>query len=283
VVKVLVERRSGSELPLSAPDTCPQCGSAAVRGADEVAVRCMGLACPPQIRESITHFASRNAMDIEGLGEKNVEQLISLGLVKSVSDLYRLTKADFMRFERMGDKLATNLLAAIENSKRCELWRFIFALGIRHAGERTAKSLAQSFGSLEHLILASLDELLSVRDIGATVARSIRTFFDNQGNLDIIRSMQASGISPTVEAKQVGGRLTGKTFVFTGALSQFARDEAKKLVEAEGGSVVGSVSKKTQYVVAGEDAGSKLVKARDLGVTVLTEEDFVALLAVDPV
>lgn len=280
VVRVLAERRSGAELPLVAPDTCPQCGSAVVHIADEVAVRCMGLACPPQIRESITHFASRNAMDIEGMGDKNVEQLITLGLVRSISDLYRLTKDDFMRFERMGDKLAGKLLSAIENSKRRDLGRFIFALGIRHVGERTAKALAQSFGSLENLIHATSEELLTIRDIGATVAQSIRTFFDNPDNLAVLRSLQESGVAPTAEAKQVGGRFSGKTFVFTGALSRFTRDEAQRLAEAEGGSVVGSVSKKTNYVVAGEDAGSKLAKARNLGVTVLTEEEFIKLLAV---
>jgi DNA ligase (NAD+) len=283
VVKVLPDRRNGSELPLSAPEICPQCGSVVVHIADEVAVRCMGLACPPQIRESIIHFASRNAMDIEGLGEKNVEQLISLGLVKSVSDLYHLSKDDFMRFERMGDKLASNLLSAIEVSKNRELGRFVFGLGIRHVGERTAKALAQSFGSIENLIHASFEELLSIRDIGATVAQSIRTFFDNQGNLDVIRSMQDAGVTPTVESKKVGGNLTGKTFVFTGGLSRFTRDDARKMVELEGGSVVGSVSRKTDYVIAGEDAGSKLAKARDLGVRILTENDFVELLSADSV
>jgi DNA ligase (NAD+) len=279
VVKVLPERRSGVEQPLSPPDSCPQCGSAAVRIADEVALRCMGLSCPPQIRESITHFASRNAMDIEGLGGKNVEQLISLGLVNNVSDLYRLTKEDFMRFERMGDKLAANLLSALENSKQRELGRLVFALGIRHVGERTAKSLAQSFGSLYNLMHATLDELLSIRDIGATVAQSILTFFGSTTNQAVIQSMLDSGVAPTAETKQVGGRLTGKTFVFTGTLSGCTRDEAKKLVELEGGSVVGSVSRKTDYVVTGEEAGSKLAKARDLGVPVLSEDDFTALLA----
>jgi DNA ligase (NAD+) len=243
-----------------------------------VALRCMGLACPPQIRESITHFAARNAMDIEGLGEKFVEQLYSLGLVRSVADIYRLTRDDFMRFDRMGDKLAANLLAAIENSKRCDLGRFIFALGIRHVGERTAKSLAQAFGSLENLQRASFDELVSIRDIGATVAQSICTFFANRDNLEVIQRMLEAGVKPAAELKKVGGRFTGKTFVFTGALSRFTREEAQRLVEAEGGTAVGSVSKKTGYVVAGEDAGSKLAKARELGVTVLTEDEFMELI-----
>lgn len=278
VVRVLAEQRSGSERQFPPPETCPECGSAIVRIADEVALRCMGLACPPQIRESIIHFASRTAMDIEGLGEKFVEQLHTLGLVQSVADIYRLTRADFMRFERMGDKLATNLLSAIENSKQRELGRFIFALGIRHVGERTAKSLAQAFGSLDNLQRATFDELVSIRDIGATVAQSICTFFENQGNREVIRRMLEAGVAPAIELKKVGGRFTGTTFVFTGALSRFTREEAQRLVEAEGGTAVGSVSRKTGFVVAGEDAGSKLAKARELGVTVLSEDEFVALL-----
>ena len=278
VVRVLTERRGPDAQPAQPPQKCPECGSEVVRIAGEVAVRCMGLACPPQIRESITHFASRNAMDIEGLGDKFVEQLLSLGLVHSVADLYMLTQDDFMQFERMGDKLAANLLAAIENSKNRELGRFIFALGIRHVGERTAKALAQAFGSLENLERATLEELVSIRDIGATVAQSIRTFFDNQANITVIRRMLEAGVAPTVEKKKVGGRFSGKSFVFTGALTRFTRDEARLLVENEGGSAVGSVSKKTTYVVAGEDAGSKLAKARELGVTVLSEEEFLELL-----
>src|ERR1039457_1495285 len=155
-----------------------------------------GVSCLPQIRESIIHFASRNAMDIEGLGDKFVEQLLSLGLVSSVADIYGLTKEDFMRFERMGDKLAGNLLAAIEKSKQQELGRFIFALGIRHVGERTAKALAQAFGSLEQIEIATFEELTSIRDIGDTVAQSIRTFFDNQDNSAVIRRMLAAGVTP---------------------------------------------------------------------------------------
>jgi len=278
VVRVLTERRGVDAQPALPPERCPECGSEVVRIADEVAVRCMGLSCPPQIRESIMHFASRNAMDIEGLGEKLIEQILSLGLVQSVADLYRLTRDDFMKFDRMGEKLAANLLAAIENSKQRDLGRFIFALGIRHVGERTAKSLAQAFGSLENLERATFDELVSIRDIGATVAQSIVTFFENQANREVIRRMLEAGVSPAVELKQVGGRFTGKTFVFTGALSRFTREEAQRLVEAEGGTAVGSVSKKTGFVVAGEDAGSKLARARELGVTVLNEEEFLELL-----
>lgn len=278
VVRVLEELRTGSERIMPFPQKCPECGSEVVRIADEVAMRCMGLSCPPQIRESIKHFASRGAMDIEGLGDKFVEQLLGLGLVHNVADIYRLTKDDFMCFERMGDKLASNLLAAIEASKSRDLSRLIFALGIRHVGERTAKALAQSFGSLENLENATLEELTSIRDIGTTVAQSIRTFFDNHENISIIRQMLSAGVTPSATAKRVGGKLSGKSFVFTGTLTRFSRDYARKLVEDEGGSVVGSVSKKTEYVVAGAEAGSKLAKARELGIAVLDEEEFLALL-----
>jgi DNA ligase (NAD+) len=278
VVRVLIEKRNGSERMIPPPETCPRCGSDVVHIPDEVAVRCMGLACPPQIRESIVHFASRNAMDIDGLGEKFVEQLHTLGLVQSVADIYRLTRDDFMRFDRMGDKLATNLLTAIENSKKRDLGRFVFALGIRHVGERTARSLAQAFGSLEDLQRATFEELISIRDIGATVARSVTTFFSIPGNCDIIGRMLSAGVAPAAEVKTVGGRFTGKTFVFTGSLSQFSREEARRLVEAEGGTAMGSVSRKTNFVVAGEEAGSKLTKARELGVMVLTEDEFVTMM-----
>ena len=280
VVRVLLDLRSGSEQELLEPETCPVCGSRAAREAGEVAVRCQGgLACPPQLAEGIIHFASRDAMDIDGLGSKYIEQLISLGLVKDIADLYRLTRDDFMQFERMGDKLAENLLAAIVASKQQELARFIFALGIRHVGERTAKTLAERFGSIDNLQTATLEELTSIRDVGPTVAVSIRSFFDAPANQAVLQRLKEAGVAPTVEEKRVGGRLAGLTFVFTGTLAHLGRDEAKKLVESEGGNVTGSVSKKTDYVVAGSEAGSKLEKARTLGVTVLSEEELLAMLA----
>jgi DNA ligase (NAD+) len=278
VVRVVVERRNGSERTVPPPQVCPECGSPVFRIADEVALRCMGISCPPQIRESIRHFASRGAMDIEGLGEKAVEQLLSLGLVHTVADLYLLTKDDFMRFERMGDKLASNLLAALEASKACDLSRFVFALGIRHVGERTAKALAQAFGSLDDLEKTTVEELTSVRDIGATVAQSIVTFFNNPGNRAVIRQLREVGVYPAAVAKTVGGRLSGRNFVFTGTLTGFSREYARKLVEDQGGNVVGSVSRKTDYLVAGDEAGSKLTKARELGIAVLGEEEFLNLL-----
>jgi len=278
VVRVVVEQRSGSERLLPIPETCPECGSPVVKITGEVAVRCLGLACPAQIRESIIHFASRHAMDIDGLGEKYIDQLLRLGLVHNVADLYGLTAADLMRFERMGDKLAENLLGAIEASKQRELDTFIFALGIRHVGEQTAKLLAGAFGSLENLLAASEEELQAVREIGPQVARSIAAFFTAEENRRVIARLLAAGVSPSVTQKRVGGRFTGKTFVFTGALERCSRNEAQKLVEDEGGHAAGSVSKKTDYVVAGAEAGSKLEKARALGVKVLSEEEFLQMM-----
>lgn len=279
VVEVVLAARSGAEQPVPEPECCPVCGAQAMRLEGEVAVRCQGgLACPPQLAESIIHFASRDAMDIDGLGSKYIEQLISLGLIKDLADLYRLSADDFMQFERMGDKLAANLLGAIAASKSQELGRFIFALGIRHVGVRTARLLAERFGSIGHLQAASLEELTSIRDVGPAVAASIRAFFDNPANQAVLERLFAAGVSPTATHKRVGGALSGKTFVFTGSLAGLTREAAKALVEQQGGNVAGSVSKKTDYVVAGSEAGSKLEKARSLGLEVLTEEEFVALV-----
>ncbi len=278
VVRVLIERRTGDELPTTPPDACPACGSKIARITDEVALRCLNLACPAQIRESIIHFAARTAMDIDGLGIRYIDQLLRLNLVTTVADLYTLTRDEFMQFERMGDKLADNLLLAIQNSKKRDLARFIYALGIRHVGEQTAKLLAAAFGTVDNLSAATVEELLTVREIGPQVAQSIRSFFENPLNREVIARLLAAGVTPTTTVKQIGGKFTGITFVFTGTLTRFNRDTAKALVEQEGGHAAGSVSKKTGYLVAGDDAGSKLDKARDLGVTVLSEEEFLALV-----
>ncbi len=278
VVEVVKEQRSGSEQPLPMPTNCPECGSEVVKITDEVALRCLGLSCPAQIRESIIHFASRNAMDIDGLGVKYIEQLLRLKLVSNLADIYSLTRESFMAFERMGDKLADNLLNAIDKSKERELERFIFALGIRHVGEQTAKLLASAFGSIENLRQASVAELLTIREIGPQVAQSIHDFFRNPVNMNIIERLFAAGVKPTMGMKRLGGRFTGRTFVFTGTLTRMNRDEAKRMVENEGGHVTGSVSKKTDYLVAGAEAGSKLEKARQLGVTLLSEDQFLQLL-----
>jgi DNA ligase (NAD+) len=220
-------------------------------------------------------------MDIEGLGDKYVEQLLRLELVATVADLYTLSRDDFMRFERMGDKLAENLLNAIEKSKKRELSRFIYALGIRNVGEHTAKLLAAAFGSIENLAGASEEELLSIREIGPQVAQSIMAFFSNPRNRNVIQRMIAAGVKPFSEEKRLGGRFAGMNFVFTGTLSQLSRDAAKRIVEKEGGHATGSVSRKTDYVIAGADAGSKLGKARELGIQVISETEFLKLLEND--
>ncbi len=278
VVRVVAEKRTGNEKALSMPSSCPECGTEVVKIPGEVAIRCLGLSCPAQIRESLIHFASRNAMDIEGLGDKFIEQLLRLGLVKNVADLYNLTRDDFMQFDRMGDKLAENLLSSIERSKNRELSRLIYALGIRHVGEHTARLLANAFGSLENLEKASDEELISIREVGPQVAQSIVTFFRNPENIAVINRMLEMGVNPVREEKKIGGRFAGKTFVFTGALTRFTRDEAKKMVENEGGHAAGSVSRKTDFVVAGAEAGSKLTKAAELGVKILSEDEFLDLL-----
>jgi DNA ligase (NAD+) len=278
IVRALPEKRTGNERQVPVPVRCPECGSEAVRITGEVAVRCPDLSCPAQIREAIIHFASRNAMDIEGLGDKYIEQLLRLGLVKDISDLYYLNRSDFMRFERMGDKLADNLLNAIDRSKKRKLSRFIHALGIRHVGEHTAKLLASAFGAMENLEKASEEELLSIREVGPQVAQSIVSFFRNPRNIETINRMIAAGVSPIEEERRVGGRFSGMTFVFTGALARFTREEAKRLVENEGGHAAGSVSRKTDFVVAGTEAGSKLDKARGLGVKIISEEEFLSMM-----
>ncbi|MCL2760480.1 MAG: NAD-dependent DNA ligase LigA [Desulfuromonadales bacterium] len=274
VVKVLTDKRTGEERIFPRPVKCPECGSEVVKIPGEVAIRCLSLDCPARIKESIIHFASRNAMDITGLGEKYIDQMLRLGIVKSIADLYSITKEDLMKFERMGDKLADNLLNAISKSKNCELGIFLFALGIRHVGEHTAKLLAESFGTLENVITAKEEELLAIREIGPQVAESISEFFNDQDNRVTVEKLLASGVTPSEAKKRIGGRFTGKTFVFTGTLPTLTRNDAQKMVENEGGNASGSVSKKTDYVVAGEEAGSKLDKALQLGVTVLTEEEF---------
>ncbi len=278
VVRVLPEKRSGQEEAVPFPDTCPECGSPVVRLEGEVVPRCQGLSCPARLKESIKHFAVRGAMDIDGLGDRYIDQLLRRGLVGDVADLYRLNKEDFFRFERMGDKLAENLLDAIAVSKKRPLARFLYALGIRHVGEHLAKVLARQFGSLDELARAGRDELLAIHEIGPQVADSVINFFESPRNREILRKLKDAGVSPKEEERRAGGPLSGKTFVFTGALTRFSRKQAQEMVERLGGRAAGSVSKKTDYVVAGEEAGSKLDKARDLGINVLTEEDFLQMI-----
>jgi len=262
---------------------CPVCGSDITREQGEVDWRCSGgLFCAAQRKEAILHFAGRRAMDIEGLGDKLVDQLVDSGIIRTLPELYKLGVAKLAALERMADKSARNLVAGLEKSKQTTLARFLFALGIRQVGESTARDLAKHFGSLDRIVDASVEQLLEVNDVGPVVAQSIRTFFDQPHNREVVEQLRACGIrwdEHEGTADTSPKPLAGKTFVLTGSLPALTRDEAKDLIEAAGGKVSGSVSKKTDYVVAGEEAGSKLDKARELGVAVIDEDALRELLA----
>ena len=263
------------------PKTCPVCGSDVVREKGEANHRCTGgLFCPAQRKEAILHFAARRAMDIEGLGDKLVDQLVDANVIRTLPDLYRLGLTSLIALERMAEKSAQNVLAALEKSKQTTLPRFLFGLGLRHVGEATAKDLARHFGTLDAIMDASVEQLLQVPDVGPVVARSLHTFFQQPHNREVVEQLRACGVTwpegaPAERAPQV---LAGKTVVLTGTLPTLSRDAAKDMLEAAGAKVAGSVSKKTSYVVAGEDAGSKLARAQELGVLVLDEAGMLALL-----
>lgn len=276
VVKVITSKRTGKEKPYHLPDKCPVCGSDVMK--EDVYYRCTGINCPAQLKERIRHFASRRAMDIEGLGEKLTEQLVDKGLVKNISDIYYLTKDRIAALERMADKSAQNIMDAIEASKGRELPRVVFALGIRHVGEQTAKLLARHFGSIERLIAAEEEDLLTIETIGPEIAQSVVKFFRQEDNRREIRKLQEAGVRIPPLHLEKAGKLKGKVFVFTGTLRSFTRDEAKERVEALGGHVASSVSKNTDFVVAGEEAGSKARKAGELGVRIITEDEFLKML-----
>ncbi|WP_096662422.1 NAD-dependent DNA ligase LigA [Polaromonas sp. AET17H-212] len=282
VVSVLLDKRTQHAPQFTMPRTCPVCGSDAVREEGEADYRCTGgLFCAAQRKEAILHYAHRRAVEIEGLGDKLVEQLVDAGVVRTLPDLYRLGLTALAGLERMADKSANNLLDALEKSKQTTLPRFLFGLGIRHVGEATAKELARHFGSLDAVMDATEEQLLEVSDVGPIVAQSIRTFFDQPHNREVVEQLRACGVTwpegkPAARAPQP---LSGKTFVITGTLPTLSRDEAKDRVEAAGGKVAGSVSKKTDFVVAGTEAGSKLTKAQELGVAVIDEAALLAMLA----
>lgn len=283
VVASVPAKRTGGETPFRFPDRCPACGSRVVDDEEEIAVRCPNRSCPAQVEEGIAHFARRRAMDIEGLGEKLIHQLVAAGMVRSVADLYTLDATRLAELERMGEKSAANLVARLERSKHPALSRLIFALGIRHVGEATARALAGHFGSLEALAAASEEALLEVDEIGPAMARSIRAFFEDGENARMLRELRARGVDPRPEAPPVrAGPLRGKTFLFTGTLEGLSRAEAKALVERGGGKVLSVVSKKLDYLVAGASPGSKLRKAREAGVTILEEEAFLSMTRGSP-
>jgi len=265
-------------VPVVPPTHCPVCGEPLHQFEGEVAVRCANQGCPAIVREAIIHFAGRKAMDIEGLGEKSVDQFIAKGLVRDYSSIYELTKEPVAALERKGEKSAEKLLDEIDRSRTAELNRLVFALGIRFVGERVAKLLAERFHSIEALMDATTGELVAVAEIGPKVAESVPFYFSVPANRERIRKMRALGVAPTFTPSATGDRFAGKTFVVTGTLTRFSRDEIHKLIEREGGKTSSSVSSKTSYVVAGDAAGSKLEKARSLEVPVLSEDEFLALV-----
>lgn len=278
VVRSLPERRDGSEQIFQMPQACPACGSEVVQAPGEVAVRCVGLSCPAQLREGIIHFASRDAMNIEGLGPKLIDQLLATELVRDPSDLYTLTQHDLLNLERVGPKLAEKLLVAIVNSKTNSVERLIFGLGIRHVGLEAARALASYFQSLEKLIEASPEKLTAIDGIGPQIAESIRDFFTREQNLQVLEKLKAAGLNFQAVQAQKATAFEGITFVLTGSLESFTRADAKEKIEALGGKVSGSVSRKTDYVVVGRDPGSKLQQATKLGIKLLTEAEFSRLL-----
>jgi DNA ligase (NAD+) len=267
------ETHPRGEQEIEAPKKCPVCGTKVVRTEGEVDYRCVNANCPAKLVGTILHFASRGVMNIDGMGEALVNQLTERGLVKNVADIYKLTRDDLLSLERMGDKSAQNILDEIENSKKLPLERVIYGLGIRMVGERTAQFLAEHFGSMDALENASLEELQNVNEVGPRIAESIVEFFGIPANKDLVDRLRKAKLTFKGQKKERGTKLAGKTFVLTGTLAKYTRDEAKKMIEDAGGKVSGSVSKKTDYVVAGTDAGSKLDKAKELGVEIIDEKE----------
>lgn len=278
IVSVVKEKRPEGTKPYHLPDKCPVCGAAVLRDPDGAAVRCTGAECPAQLLRNMIHFASRDAMDIDGVGPAVLQQLIESGLVSNPADLYDLRAEELEGLDRMGKKSAQNAVDAIARSKENDLWRLIFALGIRQVGAKAAKILATHFGSMDGLRRATAEELTEIDDVGAVTADYITHWMQSDQAADLLARLQKAGVNMECHQELVDRRFAGMTFVLTGALTRFTREEAGEMIELRGGKVSSSVSKKTTYVVAGENAGSKLKKAGELGVSVLSEEEFLALL-----
>lgn len=275
VERVLTEYRTGAEVLVTMPERCPVCDSPTQRQAGLAVTRCTNEHCPAVVKGRIIHFASKKAMDIDGLGDKFIEQMVDKGLIRDAADLYRLTKEDLFRFERMGERLAANLLASIEHSKQAALDRLLFGLGIRHVGERAAQLLAEHFGSMDALRQASEADLTRIHEVGPELARSVTEWFAQPDSLSLLDRLREVGIDPQAAAPQkISETLLGKSFVLTGTLPSMTREEAEALIISHGGTVKGSVSKNTDFVLAGEKAGSKLEKAEKLGVKVIDEATF---------
>ncbi|MCF8009942.1 MAG: NAD-dependent DNA ligase LigA [Clostridiales bacterium] len=281
IVGVKKEKRSGEENKFKMPSVCPVCGADAVRQEGEAITRCTGAACPAQLQEGLIHFASRGAMDIEGLGPAVINHLVNKGLVKNVSDLYYLCKEDLVKLERMGNKSAKNLLEAIDKSRSNPLYRLIYGLGIFHVGERTARLLAQHFKCIDNLINAEENEITVIPEIGPTIAKSITTFMKQDQNLTLIEKLKSAGINMHAQNENTREKLQGLTFILTGTLENFTRTEAREKIESLGGKVSSSVSKNTDYLIAGDNPGTKINKAKQLGINILNEDGFQYLIADD--
>ncbi len=278
VVESVKEERTGSEREFKMPDTCPECGAKAVRLPGESVTRCTGLNCPAQIKRQLEHFASKGAMDIDGMGPAFIAQLVNKGLVKNIADIYYIGYGDILSLERMGEKSAGNLMDAIEQSKGRDLDRFIDGLGIRLVGSKASRILADRYGDIMNLIATHIEELTAIPEIGPKIAESVVDFFSEEQNIAIINRMIAAGVNTSKAEEKQGTSLLGKTFVITGSLKGYTRTEAARLIESLGGKVTDSVSRKTDYLVCGENPGSKLDKARTLNIIVLNEEDFKAMI-----
>lgn len=280
VVEVKKKKRTGEETAFEMPKFCPICGAPAVREEGEAAVRCTGIECPAKSLRNIIHFASREAMDIEGLGEAVIEQLIDKNLIVNIADIYTLTLEDIASLKKNGKKFAQNLIDAIEESKKNDLYRLITALGIRHVGTKGAKILEKRYGSMKKIQEATVESLSLIEEIGPKTAESIYDFFHQEQSIDLLEKLKVAGVNmKRLQEENTDNRWEGKTFVLTGSLTKYTREEASNLIEKMGGKTSGSVSKKTSYVLAGEDAGSKLVKANQLGVPVITEEEFEKMMS----
>ena len=280
IVKVIPEARDGDEKDIPVPEKCPVCGSPVIKDTGEVAIRCPNVRCPAQVKERIIHFASKNAMDIEGLGEQWVNIFVDKGLLSDYGDIYYLKYEDLINLERMGDKSVKNLLKAIEESKNRPLSRLIFALGIRYIGTHASEILAENFSSIDHLAEATFDQLSSIDEIGPVMAESIVEFFKNEENLRVIEKLKKAGVKTSREEKEIEKKdvLSGLTFVITGTLKNYTRDEITDYIKSLGGKVSSSVSKKTDYIICGEEPGSKLQRGKQLGIKIISEEEFEQLV-----
>lgn len=281
IVRVVINKRTGKEIPFEMPSNCPVCGGKAIREDGVAAYKCTGLECPAQLMQNLIHFSSRDAMDIDGMGIAVVKQLMEENLISSVSDIYSLKHEDLVGLEGFGDQSASNLIEAIEKSKQNDLYKLIFGLGIRHIGLKASKILSLKFGNLDNIITASKDDLTKIDDIGEVMAESLVNFFSQSQNLNELKLLKDAGVNTDSLTKIVENpEISGKIFVLTGTLESFSRTEATKLIEQNGGKVSSSVSKKTDYVVAGDEAGSKLDKANQLGIKILSEENLKTLLQI---